>query len=88
MTNIGATTRQGASRNAQRTASRGITSSLTRSFTTSAIGCSRPHGPTRLGPMRNWMKPSTLRSMRIIAVTSGSTRMNITTRILTSGDST
>ncbi len=62
MTNAGATTRQGARTKAHLTARCGMTSSLTSSLATSAIGCSSPQGPTRLGPTRTWMKPSTLRS--------------------------
>ena len=36
--------------------------SLKISFTASAIGVSRPQGPTRLGPGRIWVQPIALRS--------------------------
>ena len=36
--------------------------SLVSSLTASAIGCSKPQGPVRLGPWRTCMKPSSLRS--------------------------
>ena len=43
----------------------GLMSSLVKSLSASAIGCSRPKGPTRLGPMRTCMKPSSLRSQSV-----------------------
>jgi hypothetical protein len=36
--------------------------SLNSSLTASAIGCSRPNGPTRFGPGRIWLQPMALRS--------------------------
>ena len=36
--------------------------SLVSSFSASAIGCSRPSGPIRFGPIRIWVKPIALRS--------------------------
>ena len=32
----------------------------------SASGCSRPNGPTRVGPQRFWMWPTTLRSSQTV----------------------
>ena len=40
-------------------------SSLKASFTPSASDCSVPHGPTRFGPMRFCIRPTTLRSKTI-----------------------
>ena len=42
-----------------------MTSSLKASFIPSASDCSVPHGPTRLGPMRFCIRPTTLRSKTI-----------------------
>ena len=39
--------------------------SLKISFTASAIGCSRPSGPTRFGPGRIWLQPIALRSQSV-----------------------
>lgn len=44
---------------------RGRRGSLVNSFTASAIGCSRPQGPTMFGPFRSCMYPSTLRSTSV-----------------------
>ena len=46
--------------------SAGIMSSLSSSFNASAIGCSSPCGPTRIGPRRTWKSASTLRSTSTI----------------------
>ncbi len=43
-------------------ASVGMMSSLSISLSASAMGCSRPCGPTRMGPRRTWKSASTLRS--------------------------
>ena len=43
----------------------GWITSLVSSFRPSARGCSRPRGPTRLGPRRACMKPSSLRSHKV-----------------------
>lgn len=40
----------------------GTTVSFKNSFTPSAMGCSRPKGPTVIGPWRSWMAPITFRS--------------------------
>lgn len=47
--------------------------SLINSFTPSAIGCSRPYGPTTLGPLRSCMYPSTLRSRSVRKASANST---------------
>ena len=41
---------------------RGDEDSFESSLNTSASGCMRPFGPTRLGPIRDWKRPSSLRS--------------------------
>src|SRR3954469_19351533 len=46
-------------------ASVGMISSLKASFTPSASDCRVPHGPTRLGPIRFCIRPTTLRSNTI-----------------------
>ena len=40
----------------------GMMISLVSSLSASAIGCSKPNGPTRLGPSRICVKPMALRS--------------------------
>ena len=52
----------GASRNSALFALAGRMISLNSSLMPSAIGCSRPNGPTRFGPMRIWIQPMNLRS--------------------------
>jgi hypothetical protein len=52
----------GASRNSPLFAFDGRIISFIISLMPSATGCSRPSGPTRLGPMRIWIQPMTLRS--------------------------
>ena len=54
--------RNGASRNRARLAPDGITVSLVSILIASAKVCSSPNGPTTLGPFRNCMAPSTMRS--------------------------
>ena len=44
----------------------GVRSSLNRNFTPSASGCSKPNGPTRVGPHRFCMWPTTLRSSQTV----------------------
>src|ERR1700674_2249011 len=64
----------GAPQKISRSALSGIMSSLSSSFTASAIGCSRPCGPTRIGPSRTCMSAITLRSTSTMyPATSGST---------------
>ena len=43
----------------------GMTSSLKRNFRPSAMGCSRPNGPTRVGPGRIWTRAINLRSSQL-----------------------
>ena len=43
----------------------GNMTSFNASFSPSAIGCNNPQGPTRLGPIRTWIKPITLRSANV-----------------------
>ena len=43
----------------------GMIVSLKNSFTPSAIGCSRPNGPTTFGPLRSCIHPMTLRSASV-----------------------
>src|SRR5688500_135195 len=50
--NAEATAMYGAKKKIQRSAFSGMKSSLVKSFRPSAIGCSSPHGPTRIGPSR------------------------------------
>ena len=45
--------------------SAGMMSSLSSSFRASAMGCSSPCGPTRMGPRRTWKSASTLRSTSV-----------------------
>ena len=52
----------GASRKTTRFAPEGRMVSLKNSLRPSASGCSRPKGPTTLGPLRSCMAPITLRS--------------------------
>ena len=42
---------------------------LVNSFTASATGCSRPHRPTLLGPIRAWDKESAFRSIKVMNAT-------------------
>lgn len=48
----------------------GRNGSFVNSLTASAIGCSRPYGPTILGPLRSCMYPSTLRSTSVRKATA------------------
>jgi hypothetical protein len=52
----------GASRNRPRLAAEGTIVSLRKTFSPSAKLCSRPQGPTTLGPRRIWTAAHTLRS--------------------------
>src|SRR5215471_2919783 len=66
----------GAIQKIERSASVGIMSSFSRSLRASAMGCSRPCGPTRMGPRRTWKSASTLRSTSVrYPATSGKTAM-------------
>src|SRR5215510_8641615 len=50
--NADATAMYGAKKKIQRSAFSGMKSSLVNSLRPSAMGCSSPHGPTRIGPSR------------------------------------
>jgi hypothetical protein len=58
----GAMARMGPRMNRPLLAPEGMMISFISSFTASAIGCSRPWKPTRLGPMRTCIQPMILRS--------------------------
>src|SRR5687768_14739857 len=60
--NAEATAMYGAKKKIQRSAFSGMKSSLVKSFRPSAIGCSNPHGPTRIGPSRACINAEILRS--------------------------
>ena len=75
--------RIGARLKSGRSALSGMMSSLISIFTASAIAWKMPHGPTRFGPRRFWMRPMTLRSIQVrvsVAMTGIITRMTPTTR--------
>ena len=55
----------GPKRNKPGATAEGVMISLVSNLMASAIGCSKPKGPTRLGPMRTCMKPSNLRSHKV-----------------------
>src|ERR1043165_8466837 len=60
--NAEATAIYGAKKKIQRSACSGMKSSLVSSLRPSAMGCSSPHGPTRIGPSRACMNAEILRS--------------------------
>ena len=62
--NAAATLMAGEIRKTNLSAADGTMSSLSSSFNPSAIGCSNPHGPTRIGPSRACMNAKTLRSIK------------------------
>lgn len=74
----GAKTSTGPSTNSSQETGCGVMSSLATSLTPSTMVCSRPKGPTSLGPMRNWMWAATLRSAhtRNMALTWMNNRTN------------
>src|ERR1044071_4351895 len=57
-----ATAMYGAKKKIQRSAFSGMKSSLVNSLRPSAMGCSSPHGPQRMGPSRACMNAEILRS--------------------------
>jgi hypothetical protein len=70
-------------------ASAGIISSLVRNLIPSAIGCSSPAGPTRLGPRRYWITAERRRSTQVMAATptiSTVTTATIFTEVMKSSD--
>ena len=58
-----------ASSNATTSAVAGRRSSFVSSLTVSAIGCSRPNGPVRIGPRRICMRATILRSYHVAYIT-------------------
>ena len=74
----------GASVNTHRSARAGVMSSFSSSLMASAIGCSAPCGPTRIGPSRTCTHAMTLRSRSVMKVTDTRTAFS-STRILSSG---
>jgi hypothetical protein len=62
----------------QGTAVSGVELSFESSLSTSASGCIRPRGPTRFGPMRDWKRPSSLRSAQRMIGTIWRTNAKIT----------
>ena len=62
----GTTLSAGASRKRARSTWLGIRSSLKNSLIPSAMGCSSPQGPTRVGPKRTWMRAITFRSTQVM----------------------
>ncbi len=58
----GTITMMGAAVNTHLSARVGVMSSFSRSFMASAIGCSMPYGPTRIGPSRTCTHAMTFRS--------------------------
>ena len=58
-------TMTGATKKSHLSAWAGVITSLKISLTASAIGCSRPNGPTRFGPMRMCIQPMSLRSQYV-----------------------
>src|SRR5664280_2188629 len=69
---------QGANQKMALSAFDGMMSSLSSSLKASAIGCSSPCGPVRMGPRRTWKSASTLRSTsERYPATSGTAQMRI-----------
>ncbi len=64
------TTISGAIQKTHGSASAGMMSSLINSFRASAMGCSNPCGPTRIGPRRTCMCARIFRSSQFIAMTA------------------
>ena len=63
--NAGMNTARGASQYTRRSADDGRMSSLTTSFIASASGWSVPWKPTRIGPIRIWIRASPFRSTQV-----------------------
>src|SRR5580693_2012517 len=69
----------GANQKIALSASSGMMSSLIKSFSASAMGCSNPCGPTRMGPSRACMSAITFRSIKTMyPATSGRTATMMT----------
>ena len=73
----------GANRKSQRLASAGKVSSLRMFLSPSAAGCSRPAGPTRLGPRRFCIQALTFRSISVSSATPTMMTVNTTSILMT-----
>ena len=74
-------TRYGAILNSGASASVGMMSSLQQFFTPSASHCTKPCGPTRLGPTRDWMRAHTRRSAQLTIPANGNATPRNTTAL-------
>src|SRR5579864_5453701 len=61
----------------------GVRSSFRRNLMPSAAGCNSPNGPTRLGPQRFCMWPTTLRSSHTVYATAVSKTTSTTADLIT-----
>ena len=85
--------RVGVARNRKGEEVEGRMGSLMNNFTPSAIGWSKPYGPTILGPFRSCIYPNTFRSKRVRNATASRTgtiyargfRMWVRTRLIAEG---
>ena len=72
----------GASRYSRGRAPSGTIDCLRSSLPRSAIGCSRPAGPTRFGPSRTWKRPISRRSTQVITAKKAISRLTITKALM------
>ena len=77
--NEGAAATIGATKNTSLSTLVGTMSSFSGSLSASAIGCSSPHGPARLGPGRFCIRPITRRSNQIMKMVVSSRNTKTTT---------
>src|SRR5260370_24088453 len=61
----------------------GVRSSLKRNLMPSAAGCSSPNGPTRVGPQRFCMCPTTFRSNHTVYATAVSSTNRVSADLIT-----
>src|SRR5579863_2807801 len=73
----------GAARNSGLYTCGGVRSSLNRNLIPSAAGCNNPNGPTRVGPHRFCMWPTTLRSSHTVYATAVSRIISSTSDLTT-----
>ena len=73
----------GASRYSRGRAPSGIIDCLRSSLPRSAIGCSRPCGPTRLGPRRAWKRPISRRSTHVMTAKKAISRFTSAKPLMT-----